>query len=71
MGVPFSLVITPSDTAHQQQNNDNYNDQAKTARRTVTPITAMAPGRKRSQEQQYQDDNKNSAEHGGFLSLLQ
>ena len=45
-----------SDTTREYQNQDNQQDQTKTAARAVSPIATMTPRRKRADEHENEQD---------------
>jgi hypothetical protein len=51
------------DAAGNQQHNDDYEQQAESAARVITPAAAVRPSRQCPDQQQDQDDEKDGAEH--------
>ena len=55
--------------AENQKNDNDENDYAHTAGRSITPIPAMRPSRKGSKKRQNQDHNQDCSKHVLLLFL--
>ena len=55
-------VFNPSQSAHQQQNDDDQHDHPKYAGRPVTPVAAVGPSWKCANQHQYQDNQQYGSE---------
>src|SRR5215207_145864 len=65
---PVRRCGSASDAAHQQEDDQDHDNEAKTAARGIAPVPAVAPRGERTDQDQDQDNQQNGAEaHDGAL----
>jgi hypothetical protein len=66
----MAAILSALDPSHQDENKDDDEHESEAAGGTVTPTAAVAPTRDRANEEKYENDNQDGAEHGRLRSLF-
>jgi len=61
-------LFTNLNAPHDEQHNQHNYNQSNASARTVAPISAMAPGGQRPEQQKYQEHNQNRRNGNHFSS---
>lgn len=62
-----SVCLGPSDSAHQEQDQQDHDQNAENSRRAVTPAGRVGPGRKGADQKQDQNNEEDGAKHIAVL----